>query len=176
MPFTPYHFGPALCFGLPLRKYMHAPTFILANVVVDIEPLLVLSLGLNYPLHGYLHTFISAFCFGLTLGFAMFHLEKIMHPLYKTFLLEPKITLKMKPFMVAGVLGTMLHVLLDSPLYSDIRPFYPFATNPLYNSASPLEVYSLFVWMGILGIIFYIGLLFLLAYDRLWKKRHKDPP
>jgi len=176
MPFTPFHFGPALCFGLPLRKYMHAPTFMLANVVVDIEPFLVLSLGLRYPLHGYLHTFISAFCFGLALGFAIFLLERIMHPLYKTFLLEPKIMLKMKPFMDAGVLGTMLHVLLDSPLYDDIRPFYPFATNPLYNSVSLLEVYSLSVWMGILGIIFYIGLLFFLAYDRLWKKRHRDLP
>ena len=176
MPFTPFHFGPALCFGLPLRKYMHDPTFILANVAVDIEPFLVLSLGLRYPLHGYLHTFISAFCFGLALGFAMFLLERIMHPLYKAFLLEPKIMLKMKPFMVAGVLGTMLHVLLDSPLYDDIRPFYPLATNPLYNSASPLEVYSLSVWTGILGIVFYVGLLFFLAYDRLWKKRHRHSP
>ena len=153
---------------------MHAPTFILANVVVDIEPFLVLFLGLNYPVHGYLHTFIAAFCFGLALGFAMFLLERIMHPLYKTFLLETKGMLKMKPFIVAGVLGTMLHVLLDSPLYTDIKPFYPIATNPLYNSVSSLEVYIFSVWMGILGIVFYVGLLVFLAYDRLWKKRQTD--
>lgn len=174
MPFTPFHLGPALCLGLPLRKYMHAPTFILANIAVDMEPFLVLSLGLRYPLHGYLHTFILAFCSGLALGLVMFLLERIMHPLYKVFLLEPKIMLKAKPFIIAGVLGTMFHVLLDAPLYDDIRPFYPLAVNPLYSVVSPLEVYSLSVWMGILGIVFYVGLLFFLAYDRLWKKRHGD--
>ena len=42
------------------KKLYAAPTFILANVVLDIEPLLVLIMGLNYPLHGYLHTFIAA--------------------------------------------------------------------------------------------------------------------
>ena len=174
MPFTPFHLGPALGFGLPLRKYLHVPTFLVANILIDVEPFLVLSLGLDYPLHGYLHTFLSAFCLGLALGLTMFLLERIMHPLYKAFLLEPNIMLRMKPFMVAGVLGTMLHVLFDSPLYDDIKPFYPIAANPLYNSVSPLEVYSFCVWMGILGIVFYLGLLLFLAYDRLWKKRHKD--
>ena len=164
MPFTPYHLGPALCFGLPSRKYLHAPTFILGNIVVDIEPFLVLFLGLRYPLHGYLHTFISAFCFGIVFGFGMYFLERIMHPLYQAFRLEPKVTLSMKPFIVGGVLGTMLHVLLDSPLYADIMPFYPIAINPLYNSLSSLQVYSLSTWMGIFGIVLYAGLLF---YDRL---------
>ena len=89
MPFTPFHLGPALGLGLPLRKYIHAPTFIVANVAVDIEPFLVFLLRLNYPLHGYLHTFLSAFFFGLAIGFAMFYLEKFLHPLYKTLLLTP---------------------------------------------------------------------------------------
>ena len=174
MPFTPFHLGPALGFGLPLRKYLHVPTFLVANILVDVEPFLVLSLGLDYPLHGYLHTFIVAFILGLALGYAMFLLERISRSLYKTLLLESNATAKLKSFIVAGVLGTMLHVLFDSPLYDDIKPFYPLATNPLYTSVSSLEVYSFCVWMGILGIVFYLGLLLFLAYDRLWKKRHKD--
>jgi len=169
MPFTPYHLGPALVLGLPLRKYVHAPTFILANVIVDVEPFLVLFFGLRYPLHGYLHTFISAFFLGLALGYAMFILEKILHPLYKTLLLESDKTLNSKSFIAAGISGTMLHVLFDSPLYTDIRPFYPLTTNPLFNPALSLEVYSVCVWMGILGIIYYVGLLAFLAYKKLSK-------
>ncbi len=171
MPFTPFHLGPALCFGLPLRKYLHAPTFILANIVIDIEPFLVLFLGLRYPLHGYLHTFISAFCFGLFFSFGMYFLERITHPIFQAFRLEPKVTLSLKSFVVAGVLGAMLHVLLDSPLYTDIMPFYPIASNPLYDSLSSLQVYSLSVWMGIFGVVFYVSLLF---YDTLWKKSRRD--
>jgi membrane-bound metal-dependent hydrolase YbcI (DUF457 family) len=169
MPFTPFHLGPALGFGLPLRKYLHVPTFLVANIIVDVEPFLVLSLGLDYPLHGYLHTFIVAFILGLALGYAMFLLEGISRSLYKTLLLESNATPKLKSFIVAGVLGTMLHVLLDSPLYDDIRPFYPLSANPLYHLASSLEVYSFCVWMGMFGVVFYIALLVFLVYRRFRK-------
>jgi len=167
MPFTPFHFGPALVLGLPFKKYVHAPTFIVANVIVDVEPFLVLLLGLRYPLHGHLHTFLFAFLVGLALGYVMFLLERVLHPLYKVFLLEADDVLTLKSFMVAGVLGTLLHVLLDSPLYADIRPFYPMTVNPLLNPALTLEVYSLCVCMGIAGIIYYVGLLVISAYGRL---------
>ncbi|HKZ45744.1 MAG TPA: hydrolase [archaeon] len=171
MPFTPFHFGPALGFGLPLRKYVHAPTFILANVILDVEPFLVLFCGLRYPLHGYLHTFFLAFFVGLALGYAMFLLEKILHPLYKMFLLESDNMLSLKSFFAAGVLGTTLHVLLDSPLYGEIRPFYPLTINPLYNPALSLEIYSFCVWIGILGIIYYAALLVLLTYEKLSRRQ-----
>jgi len=169
MPFTPFHLGPALGFGLPLRKYLHVPTFLAANILVDVEPFLVLSFGLDYPLHGHLHTFIAAFVLGLALGYAMFLLERFLRPLYKTFLLESNDTPRWESFIVAGVLGTMLHVLLDSPLYDDIRPFYPSLANPLYHSASSSEVYSFCVWIGMFGVVFYIALLVLLVYRRFRK-------
>jgi hypothetical protein len=166
MPFTPYHFGPALGFGLPFRKYIHAPTFIVANVIVDVEPFLVLFLGLRYPLHGYLHTFLLAFLVGLSLGYVMFLLERFLCPLYKLFLLEPDDQLSLKSFLVAGILGTSLHVLLDSPLYGEMHPFFPSTINPLYNPSVTLEVYSFCVWMGIIGIIIYVGLLAFLLYKK----------
>jgi hypothetical protein len=171
MPFTPFHLGPALSFGLPLRKYMHTPTFVVANVIVDVEPFLVLFLGLNYPLHGYLHTFFLAFFVGLALGYVMFYLEKIFHPIFKMLLLEKDQTLNLRSFLAPGVLGTLFHVLLDSPLYSDIRPFYPLTINPLYNPSLTSEVYSFCVWMGILGIVFYGYLLVSSVYNRFQKKR-----
>ena len=175
MPFTPFHLGPALSLGLPFRKYIHAPTFIVANVAVDIEPLLMLLLRLNYPLHGYLHTFISAFFFGLAIGFTMFYLEKFLHPLYKTLLLVPNGTLKMKSFMVAGAFGAMLHVLFDSPLYAEMQPFFPITTNPLYNSVSSADVYSGCVWLGIFGLIFYAILVLSYVYKKSKKGTFQEP-
>ena len=88
MPFTPFHLGPALGFGLPLRRYIHLPTFIVANVVIDLEPFFVIVLGLmgKYPLHGYLHTFILTFPLGTALGYVMFLLEGFFQPIYKTLL------------------------------------------------------------------------------------------
>ncbi len=156
MPFTPFHLGPALCFGIPLRSYIHAPTFILANIALDVEPLLVLILGLNYPLHGYLHTFIAAVGIGVVLGLAMLFLERVMRPLYKTLLLETDVAYKRSSFLIAGIVGTTLHVVFDAPLYADINPFVPLASNPLYGLASSTEIYLVTVFMGAFGIAFYL--------------------
>jgi len=171
MPFTPFHLGPGLGLGLPLRKYLHAPTFIFANIIVDVEPFLVLSLGLGYPLHGYLHTFLLTVPVGLVFGYIMFLLERFLYPLFNIFLLETANSLSPKSFVVAGGLGTRLHVLLDTPLYADITPFYPITTNPLYDPSITPEIYSLCVWMGAFGIVYYIGLLILTIYKKPSKRK-----
>jgi hypothetical protein len=158
MPFTPFHFGPAIGFGLPLRKYLHVPTFLVANVIVDVEPLLVLILGLNYPLHGYLHTFIFASLTGLALGYVMFSFDRLLHHIYKTIKLVVENHQSLKSYIASGVIGAIFHVLLDSPLYRDIKPLHPFAQNPFYNPNLSLEVYSFCVWMGVIGVVYYIGL------------------
>jgi len=90
----------------------------------------VFFLGLRYPLHGYLHTFLLAIPVSFALSYAMFLLEGSFQPLYKISLLEICNTLSLKSFVGAGGLGTGLHVLLDIPLYADITPLYPITTNP----------------------------------------------
>lgn len=174
MPFTPFHLGPGLGLGLPLRRYLHAPTFILANIILDLEPFFVLYFGLSYPLHGYFHTFLLAILMGLVFGYVMYLLERFLHPLYKIFLLERDNNLNPKSFVAAGGLGTGLHVLLDTPLYSDITPSYPLTANPFYNPALTTEIYSLCIWMGAFGIMYYLGLLGLSICRKLTKKRHPN--
>ncbi len=159
MPFTPFHLGPALAFGLPLRRYLHVPTFLVASVIVDVEPLLVLVLGLSYPLHGYLHTFLFASLTGMTLGYVMFSLDGLLNPVYRVLRLVAEGSQGRKAFIVTGVLGAAFHVLLDSPLYGDIRPLFPLALNPFYNPRLSYAVYTFCIWTGILGVVYYVGLL-----------------
>jgi hypothetical protein len=166
MPFTLFHLGPGFGLGLLLRKYLHAPTFIFANVIIDVEPFLVLVFNLNYPLHGYLHTFLLAIPAGLTFGYIMYLLEKLLRPLYKIFLLEAS-NLNLRSFLAAGALGTGLHLLMDTPLYEDVKPFYPITINPLYKASLALDIYVICIWMGIFGIIYYSGLLGLTLYRKL---------
>ena len=160
MPFTPFHLGPAIAVGLPLRKYMHAPTFIVANLVLDIEPLLVLVFGLGFPLHGYLHTLALAIVVGLLLGVVMFKLEKFMSPFYRKVKLETDKPLRVRSFLSAGVFGSVLHVLFDAFLYSEMEPFFPLAVNPLLDlHLSMSQVYMFCVYLGMFGIVFYVCLL-----------------
>lgn len=159
MPFTPFHLGLGIGLGLPLRRYLHTPTFLLANIILDLEPLLALLFGLNYPLHGYMRTFLLGIPVGLALGYIAFLLEKFIHPLYRALLLEVSngLKMKLKSFFVADALGTGFHVLLDAPLYNDIKPFYPVVTNPLYNPSLAPEIYGLCIFAGALGIIYFIN-------------------
>ncbi|MCS7369244.1 MAG: hydrolase [archaeon GBS-70-058] len=167
MPFTLLHLGPGLGLGLPLRKRIHAPTFILASIIIDVEPFLVISLKLEYPLHGYLHTFLAALIVGLVLGCIMYLLEGSLKTLYRKLLLEGRDNLDLRQFIIAGILGAELHILLDSLLYEDIKPLYPLTINPLYNPKLKPEIYTLCIWMGMLGLAYYIWLIGLAIYEKL---------
>jgi hypothetical protein len=101
--------GPAIGFGLPLKKYLHVPTFLVANVIVDVEPLLVLVLGLHYPLHGYLHTFIFASFTGLALGYVMFSIDRLLYPIYRTIRLIANNNRSMRARGQVGAAQRILH-------------------------------------------------------------------
>ncbi|MEM3833513.1 MAG: hydrolase [Thermoprotei archaeon] len=159
MPFTPFHLSPALAVGLPLRKYIHALTFIVADIVVDIEPFLVLLCNINYSLYGYAHTFIGALLIVLTLSYTMYIFKNSLNNIFRTSKLviqEQKFT----SYAVAGVSGTFLHVLLNSPLYSDIKPLYPLNINPLFNPEITLDIYTACTLLLLAGLVIYLIILF----------------
>ena len=76
--------------------------------------------GLGFPLHGYLHTLALALVVGLLLGVVMFKLEKFMSPFYRKVKLETDKPLRVRSFLSAGVFGSVLHVLFDAFLYSEM--------------------------------------------------------
>lgn len=160
MPFTLFHLGPALAIGLPLRKYIHTPTFILANIIIDLEPFLVIFLNLEYPLHGYVHTIVAAVPIGLVTGSIFYLLNSFLENFWsKLFLTNIKTGQNFTSFILAGVLGTILHILFDAPLYEDIKPFYPLTINPLYYPKVTDTVYNVCLGLGTIGLIFYLYLI-----------------
>ncbi len=134
MPFTPLHFGPHACVALPLRRYVDLPVFLLANVVVDIEPLLVLTFNLSYPLHGYCHTLLIGGLLGFLLATIAFPFRGVLRAAMRRARLpyEPSF-MKMA---IAGVAGAWLHVLFDATIYHEIDLFWPIYGNPLYGLSS----------------------------------------
>ena len=77
MPFTPFHLGPSASISLPLHKYLDVPLFLLANFIIDLEPFIVMIFNLNYPLHGYCHTFLIGSIIGCLGGFIGYLLKDI---------------------------------------------------------------------------------------------------
>jgi len=158
LPFTPFHLGPGLAFGLALRRRLHAPTFIIANLIVDVEPFIILLLKLRLPLHWVLHSLLGALSLGILLAFTMYSLRKYFTDFFRVLRLEYS-DLSLKNYVLAGTTGTLFHVILDYPLYSDIKPFYPLTYNPLYNPNLTIQIYMFCSIMFILGLIEYMILL-----------------
>lgn len=156
MPLTPYHLGPGLLIGLLFLNFIDFPTFLIASVIVDIEPILVLTFNLNYPLHGFFHSFLGGSIIALILAGIMTKIRKYFTPIMSFFKIEQEFSFK--KILLASLLGVYIHILLDSPIYTDIRPFFPLDFNPFFRSTSlpGLQETLICVWCFIAGIFVYI--------------------
>jgi membrane-bound metal-dependent hydrolase YbcI (DUF457 family) len=157
MPFTPYHFGPAALIVLPLRKWIDIPVFVLANVVIDLEPLAVMVFWLDYPLHGYLHTFLFGGLVGLVWGVIAYVLfRRVFTFLMRLFRLPYQPTLA--NMAMSGLLGVWLHLFIDSFLYKEMNPFWPIGGNPFHAVVEYQTVYQVCEVSLIIAVVIYPAL------------------
>lgn len=64
MPFTPFHMGPGLLLKAVLQGSFSLMVFGWAQVIMDIQPLLVMLTGHGH-LHGFSHTYVGAILIGI---------------------------------------------------------------------------------------------------------------
>lgn len=165
MPFTPYHFGPALLIGVALWSWLHWPTLIAASLIVDVEPILAFTVLVSYPLHGYFHTFLASLVGGLLVGLFMYFIDRSFKRIYRGLALVEK-DLGLKGYLVAGVIGWFVHVLYDAPLYYEMMPFYPLEGNPLYSSLPYPALQAFYVVLLCTGVVAYLVNTFKVSSNR----------
>jgi membrane-bound metal-dependent hydrolase YbcI (DUF457 family) len=134
MPFTPYHVGPALLVALLLYPLLDIPTFLIASVIIDIEPLAVTMGFVNWPMHGVFHSLTVGTLVGIALAIPMYIVSKIIKPIQIGRTIPRERTFK--NLVITSIIGIWIHVLLDSFLYNDLNLFYPIKWNPLLNYLS----------------------------------------
>ncbi len=155
MPFTPFHFGPGFLISLMFLSFIDIPTFLIASVIIDIEPFLVLVFHLNYPLHGFFHSFLGGFIVATLLAMVMSKIRKYFTPMITFFKIEQSISFK--KILFSSISAIFLHILLDAPIYLDIQPFFPFEFNPFYQSTvmPGLIIYLICAWCFVGAILVY---------------------
>jgi len=141
MPFTPFHFGPAILLGLLLLKKIDFPTFVAANVIIDWRATLVFFGFWPGPRHFWVHTYLGATLMAILLGAVMIYVR----PLIDGQLREMKIVqeISKKKIFLAAFSGTFLHVILDSFHHPTMQPFMPFDFKPLFGLLSTTELRAL---------------------------------
>lgn len=149
MPFTPFHLGPGLLFGLIFFPVLYLPCFLFGSIIVDIEPLVFLILDVPV-LHQFFHTFLGATIAGIFLSLIILPFRKILRD-FLTFFRLPQ---KASPLgiILASLISTNLHVLLDAFLYPEMHPFWPLLGNPLLGLFSSSTIY-LFCILCFIGAI-----------------------
>lgn len=174
MPFTAYHIGPSLFLGLLLLDYIDFPTIILASAIVDIEPLFVRLFDLNYPVHGFFHTLLGGTLVAILLTLIMYKIRPKFSGLLSLFKLEQKISLQ--KIVLASVAGIYIHIFLDSQIYFDIKPFYPFTTNPLLTTQilPGIDPWNFCIWSYVGAAIIYIIRLYIIQKNKKTPKINQN--
>jgi membrane-bound metal-dependent hydrolase YbcI (DUF457 family) len=154
MPVTPYHFGPAGLLGYILRKWIDLPVFVLANVVIDVEVLLVNLMGQSWPIHRYCHTFLIGAVVGAMWGFVAY----LCLPLLTRLMKKIRIPYQTNPpkMIISGILGVWFHVLIDGIYHYDVKPFCPIQKNYLWRLLSHSQVKLICVICAVIFVLLYV--------------------
>lgn len=156
MPFTPFHFGPALLIGLLCLRWLDLPTLLVASVVVDVRATAVFFGLLDGTLHGPLHTVLGATALAGVLTVAALPLRPSFDSLLDRIGMTQSAS--RRRVSTAALVGCWSHVLLDATLYADLRPFAPVSTaNPALGTLEPLAVYGGCTVAGLLGLGLYVA-------------------
>ena len=158
MPVTPYHFGPAGLIGYIFRKWIDLPVFMLANVVIDVEVVLVNLMHLGWPYHRLGHSFLIGASIGAIWGLVAYSGLPILSRLMKIIRI-PYQTNAIK-MIISGILGIWFHVLIDGIYHYDVTPFWPAKRNYLFNLLSHNQVeWICIICLGIFILLYVLSLI-----------------
>ena|SRR5689334_5651116 len=132
MPFTPFHFGAGALVHAAAPRRVSFLAFCAANVLIDVEPLACMLRG-EAPVHRFAHTSIGAVLVALV-TFALWLAAAKAAPVLRLPDVLGWRRLTAPPVAIGAALGSVSHVLLDSVMHADLRPFAPWSdANPLYG-------------------------------------------
>ena len=164
MPYTPYHMGPGLLLKSVLNSSFSLMIFGGTQVLMDIQPLLVLITGKGH-LHGFSHTILGSLiiaCIAAISGKyiidALIHSKMLGLPEKDKALLGLQEKLKWWVAFVSAYIGTLSHVFIDALMHGDVQLFYPInLETPLWGIISVEVLHKLCLYSGMLGAGVYVG-------------------
>ena len=154
MPFTPIHMGPGILIKALLQGSFSLMVFGWTQIVMDIQPLLVLITGKGH-LHGFTHTYIGAILLAIFSALTGKYLSEIGLKILG--LAQSKnIPIQWWVSFLSAVIGSFSHVFLDSIMHTDVEPFYPISLiNNFHGILSISMLHKLCLYSGIIGALIY---------------------
>lgn len=150
LPITPFHFGPGVAIHSVRPRHISFLAFCASNVLIDVEPLYYMLTG-QFPLHRFFHTYIGATLVAIATVLLYRGARRIARPLSLPNIFDWQ-ELSTHAVAIGAFLGTYSHIVLDSVMHADIRPFAPFSdSNPLLGIVSLQALHLFCVAAGAVG-------------------------
>jgi hypothetical protein len=159
MPFTPFHFGPGAAIKAALGRRFSFTVFAFSQILIDVEPGMRMLAGAD-ELHPHLHTYAGATAVTLLSVWPGKRICEWALRLWNGKLsaeqarwlgVDPAI-----PWLAAwsgALIGAYSHIVLDSIMHADLRPFAPFsAANRLLHVLSLADLHLFCIVLGMIGI------------------------
>lgn len=157
MPFTPVHMGPGMLVKSLLQGSFSLMVFGWAQVVMDIQPLVVILTGEGH-LHGFSHTYVGAALLTVVAAVTGKYLSEVGLWLLRIPGYE-QVKIAWTVAFLSAFIGTFSHVAIDSIMHSDIAPYYPISAKNHLLGITPIEtLHKLCIYSGLLGAILYFAI------------------
>lgn len=141
--------GPGLLIKALLQGSFSLLVFGWAQIVMDLQPLLVLLTGEGH-LHGFSHTLLGASLLAVVAALSGRYLAGLgLWALSQ----GQTVPLSWRVTFISAFIGTYSHVLLDALMHADLAPFAPFSlVNPWLSLLSVTQVHWFCLIAGLIGI------------------------
>jgi len=155
VPFTPFHFGPALLAKSLAPKWFSWTAFVASQIVIDLESLYYLSRH-EYPVHRALHTLVGATLVGVATALLVLGGCRLLRGAMPALERYPRLRSEGAPraILVGAIAGGVSHPLLDGLMHADVRPLEPWtAANPWLELVSLDVLHYGCLLCGVAGVI-----------------------
>ncbi len=172
MPATPFHLGPGAAIKVVFGKHLSLAVFTFTQVVIDLESATRFLLE-DEVLHGISHTYLGATVVGvvgLFIGkpvceFCLRLWNSRLSKRQQRWLYIPP-SISWMAAITGAFIGVYSHVLLDSIMHADMRPFAPLsAHNGLLYVITIDELHTVCLALGLFGATV---LLVVTLWNKLW--------
>ena len=160
MPFTPFHMGPGLLIKALLRGGFSLMVFGWAQILIDLQPLVVLLRG-DGPVHGFSHTWLGAALIAPVAALSGKPLSEFGLRVLGLSRADQPVRIAWWVAWASAFIGTFSHVLFDAIMHADMQPLAPLSGhNALLGTLDVGGLHWFCVGSGVAGAILYFGVSF----------------
>lgn len=162
LPPPPLHTLAVLWFHFKFEGRIDPLALVISSTIVDLEPFLVLTFGLQLPIHGFWHSYLGVFLLSFPLTLSVYIIEtrfsKVVEKGYRLLRIDSaRARHPLRIVLYSSLIGGFSHVFFDMFTHKS----FPHVLYPLFGFSNPF-------WLGSEVAVFVETLVVFLSVYSCW--------